>query len=179
MARTKSTPPVPRDWKTYINKITRKFTTGMFDRDDARQVALEAFLRARNRYDPARGPFEHYARAAIYNALLNARIAEQRFWGGGDALEREAAPEIAPEPWEAEVAALDLIAMSDAVADITAWRRRLRPKPAAVVEALYYRDQSQRDFAKSEGVSQARISQRNVEMLTQARRDLKHLHMNI
>jgi len=175
MARTNSTPPVPKDWQTYINKTARKFATGMFEKDDAKQAALEAFLRARNRYDPTKGPFEHYAKAAIYNALLNARIAEQRFWGGGNATEDEATEEVAPEPWEAEDAALDLITMNDAVSDISAWRQRLPSKPASLVEALYYRDLAQRDFAAEQGVTQARISQRNVQMLARARLELKHL----
>lgn len=177
MARTNLTPPVPKDWQTYINKTARKFATGMFDNDDAKQVALETFLRARNGYDPAKGPFEHYAKAAIYNSLVNARKTEQRFWGGGDAPDDEATDEIAPEPWEAEDATLDLITMNDAVMDISAWRQRLPSKPAALVEALYYRDQSQREFAKGEGVTQARISQRNREVLGIARRDLAHLRL--
>lgn len=175
MARTNSTPPVPKDWQTYINKTARKFATGMFDNDDAKQVALEAFLRARNHYNPAKGSFEHYAKAAIYNALLNARKAEQRFWGAGEAPDDDATNEIAAEPWEAESATLDLITMNDAVADITTWRQRLPSKAAALVDALYYRDQSQREFAVGEGVTQARISQRNVDMLGIARRALAHL----
>lgn len=69
-----------------------------------------------------------------------------------------------------------MIILNNAVSEISAWRRRLPPKPASLIEALYYRDQSQREFAKGEGVSQARISQRNVEMLALARRDLKDLH---
>ncbi|MEG3162718.1 sigma-70 family RNA polymerase sigma factor [Sphingomonas sp. LB2R24] len=177
MARTNSTPPVPKDWQTYINKTARNFATGMFDKDDAQQVALEAFLRARNGYNPVKGPFENYAKVAIYNALLNARMTEQRFWGGGEAPDDDTTDEVAPEPWEAEDATLDLITMNNAAADISAWRQCLPSKPAALVEALYYRDQSQREFAESEGVTQARISQRNVEVLGVARRALAHLRM--
>lgn len=175
MARTNSTPPVPKDWQTYINKIAHKYATGMFEKDDAKQVALEAFLRARNRYDAAKGPFEHYAKAAIYNALLNARIAEQRHWAPGDAPDGVTAVEIAPNDSLAEEEHLDAIIKREKAAAIIGWRDRLPSKPAALVDALYYRDLSQRDFAAQEGVTQARISQRNGALLTMARRDLAEL----
>ena len=110
--------------------------------------------------------------------MLNARIAEQRFWGGGVDAEVDETDEIAPDPWKAEDAALDMIAKNRTVAAISAWRQRLSSKPAALIEALYYRDQSQRESTKGEAVGQARISQRNAEMLALARGDQKHLHMH-
>lgn len=114
-------------------------------------------------------------KAAIYNGLLNARIAEQRFWAPGDAPEGVSAVEIPPEPWAAEGDHLDAMAERDKTAAIATWRSQLPSKPAALVDALYYRDMSQRDFAAREGVTQARISQRNGELLTAARHDLAQL----
>ncbi len=176
MSRTKSTPPVPRIWLLYIKKQSRKYAVAMIDRDDVEQIGREAFLKARERYDPKKGPFEHYAKVAINNALLNARIAEQRFWGTGTPPTDDAGLDAGPDPlWAAEDIALDAIIQRDVDASIAAWRQRLSAPAAAVVEALYYRDLSQRDFAAEQGVTQARISQRNGEMLTLARRDLKHL----
>lgn len=177
MTRIAPTPPVPKEWHHYIKKQSRKFAVGMFDADDAAQVGLETFLKARKRYDPAKGPFEHYAKAAIYNALLKARMAEQRFWAGGDEKPDEpcGAAQVAPEVWEAEDAQIDAIEHDKAVTAIADWRVRLPSKPAALVEALYFGDLSQREYALLEGVSQPRISQRNGDLLARARQALGYL----
>jgi len=42
-------------------------------------------------------------------------------------------------------------------------------------DALYARDMSQREFASEIGVSQARISQRNGQLVARARTDLQML----
>ena len=80
MAHSKSRPGIPAPWLKYIKSHVGKYATGMFSRDDAEQVAAIAFFTAQARFKTGKGVFDHYARASIRNALLNARKAEQKHW---------------------------------------------------------------------------------------------------
>ena len=175
MTRSIPTPPIPPAWLAYIKRSSRKFAFGVFDADDAEQVARLAFLRARKRYVAAKGAFENYAKAAIYHALLRARRAEQRHWTAREDPGDDRLHELAPSLTAEEENRLDAIAAAAKARAIDRWRPTLPPKLATVCDELYFRDRSQRDLATSEGVSQPRISQRNSDLLALARKDLKTL----
>jgi RNA polymerase sigma factor (sigma-70 family) len=166
MAKTASTPPVPPAWEKYINSLARKYATGMFGPDDVRQTAYLAYFRALKRHDPAKGPLENYAKAAIRNALISARRAEQRhLQNPGIEGGAEANADAKALPWTDEVSRLE----------IEAWLARLSPPLARTCRGIYFDKLSQADLAGREGVSQPRISQRHAELLAQGREDLDDL----
>lgn len=168
MTKSKSAPAIPAKWSSYIKKSARSYAFGVFSAEDAEQTAFEAFLRAKARYVPAKGHFEHYAKAAIRNALLNARRAEQRHFeipanpddGGGE--------EIATPPEGAEGEALRAIDQADREQAVSGWTDSLPGKYSSLYRGLYSREMSQREFAAKAGVSQAAVSQRNRRLLQMA-----------
>jgi DNA-directed RNA polymerase specialized sigma24 family protein len=130
MTKSNSAPGIPAKWSRYIKRSARPYAFGVFSTEDAEQTAFEAFIRARTRYVPAKGAFENYAKSAIRNALLNARIAEQRHWeipanpddGGGE--------EVPTPPLAAEDEALRAIDEADKVRVVSAWTDSLPAKLA-------------------------------------------------
>lgn len=175
MTRSKSTPGIPAPWLKYIKSHAGKYATGMFSRDDAQQVASMAFLTAQACFKPGKGVFEHYVRAAIRNALLNARRAEQKHWdqredSGDDIKASDTVPH-----WAGEEVVLVTIQEKNRSQQVLQWADGLPLKLAPLWDALYTRDMSQREFAAEIGVSQARISQRNRQFVARARTDLHML----
>jgi RNA polymerase sigma factor (sigma-70 family) len=165
MTKSKSVPVIPANWSRYIKRSARRYACGHFSPEDAEQTAFEAFIRARARYVPAKGPFQHYATSAIRNALLNARIAEQRFReipadpndGGGE--------EVQTPAWAAEGEALRALDEAERGRAVSNWTDSLPAKYASLYQGLYCRNMSQRAFAARTGVSQAAVSQRNKRLL--------------
>jgi RNA polymerase sigma factor (sigma-70 family) len=165
MAKSKSAPGIPAKWSRYIKRSARHYAVGIFSPEDAEQTAFEAFIRARARYVPAKGAFENYAKSAIRNALLNARVAEQRHWeiptnpddGGGD--------EVPTPPSGAEDEVLRAMDEADKTRAVSAWTDSLPAKLSTLYRSLYAHDMSQREFAANAGVSQAAVSQRNQRLL--------------
>jgi RNA polymerase sigma factor (sigma-70 family) len=175
MTHSRSTPGIPAPWLKYIKSHAGKYATGMFSRDDAQQVASIAFLTAQARFQPGKGVFDHYVRAAIRNALLNARRAEQKHWeqredSGDDIKARGTTPY-----WTGEEIVLEAIQEATRSQQVLHWADGLPLKLAPLWDALYARDISQREFAAEIGVSQARISQRNGQFVARARTDLHML----
>lgn len=175
MTHSKSTPEIPAPWLKYIKSHASKYATGMFSRDDAQQVASIAFLTAQARFKPGKGVFEHYVRAAIRNALLNARRAEQKHWdqredSGDDIKSNDTVPH-----WAGEEIILQAIQEATQSQQVQRWADGLPLKLAPLWNALYARDMSQREFAAEIGVSQARISQRNGQFVARARNELQML----
>lgn len=163
MTKSKSAPAIPAKWSTYIKRSARSYACGVFSPEDAEQTGLEAFVRARARYNPAKGPFDHYTKAAIRNALLNARVAEQRHWeipadpaDGGD---------VETPAWAAEGEALGAIDEADKARAISAWADSLPASLSSLYRGLYGQEMSQRELAAKAGVSQAAVSQRNQRLL--------------
>ena len=175
MTKSNSAPAIPAKWFNYIKRSARSYAFGVFSPEDAEQTGLEAFVRARARYNPAKGAFDHYAKAAIRNALLNARIVEQRHWeipadpadcGGGD---------IEMPAWAAEGEALGAIDEADKARAVSAWADSLPTALSSLYRGLYGRDMSQRELAAKAGVSQAAVSQRNQRLLQLAENALARL----
>jgi RNA polymerase sigma factor (sigma-70 family) len=165
MTKSKSVPAIPAKWSRYIKRSGRLYAVGMFSPEDAEQTAFEAFIRAKARYVPTKGAFENYAKAAIRNALLNARVAEQRHWeiptnpdgGGGE--------EVPTPPFAAEDEALRAMDEAEKARAVVAWTDRLPATLSTLYHGLYAGDLSQREFAAQAGVSQAAVSQRNQRLL--------------
>ena len=175
MTKSKSAPAIPAKWFSYINRSARSYACGVFSPDDAEHTGLDAFVRARARYNPAKGSFDHYAKAAIRNALLNARLAEQRHWeipadpadsGGGD---------IETPAWAAEGEVLRAIDEAHKARAVSAWADKLPAALSSLYNGLYGRDMSQRELAAKSGVSQAAVSQRNQRLLQLAENALGRL----
>lgn len=173
MTKSNSAPAIPAKWFNYIKRSARSYAFGVFSPEDAEQTGLEAFVRARARYNPARGAFDHYTKAAIRNALLNARIAEQRHW------------EIPTDPadsgdsetpaWAAEGEVLRAIDEADKARAVSVWADSLPAPLSSLYRGLYGRDMSQRELAAKAGVSQAAVSQRNQRLLQLAEDALARL----
>lgn len=175
MTHSKSKPGIPALWLKYIKSHAGKYATGMFSRDDAQQIASLAFLTAQARFKPGKGVFDHYVRAAIRNALLNARKAEQKHWdqredSGDDIKVSDTIPH-----WAGEEIILEAMQEATRSQQVQQWAEGLSVKLAPLWDALYARDMSQREFAAEIGVSQARISQRNGQFLAHARTELRML----
>lgn len=170
-----STRAIPQPWRSYIERVAGKAAFGMFGVDDAQQAASIAFLSARRRYNPAKGPFEHYAKVAIRRALVKCRAAEQRHWNGREDPEDYRLHDIGLSFAAEEDTRLEAIAAADKARAIDRWRPSLPPKLATVCNELYFQDRSQRSLAATEGVSQPRISQRNSDLIARARVALGHL----
>lgn len=176
MPGSTSTPRVPAAWNKYIEGLAPRFATGMFGIEDAIQAGITAYLKADKQYNPVRGPFEHYAKAAIRKALITARQGEQRHWRNRAALPgEESGVDVSPTPWAEEEERVEAIGLRRKAEAIARWRRSLPAKLKATCNGLYFDDQSQRTLAAQEGVSQARISQRNSQLLARAREDLSEL----
>lgn len=175
MTKSTTVPAIPAKWTSYIERSARSYAFGVFSREDAEQTALEAFIRARARYVPAKGAFDHYAKAAIRNALLNARKAEQRF-GDIPANPGDGGGEDVPAPhWAAESEVLRAIDEADRLRAVSSWTDSLPAQLSALYRDLYTGDMSQREAAAAAGVSQARMSQRNGKFLRLAREALVDL----
>lgn len=164
MTKSKSVPAIPANWSNYINRTARRYACGLFSTEDAESTASEAFIRARARYVPAKGPFQNYAVTAIRNALLNARIAEQRTRdipadpnGGSE--------DVAAPAWAVEEETLRAIDQAERDRAVSDWTDRLPAKYASLYQGLYDRNLSQRNYAAQAGVSQAAVSQRNKRLL--------------
>jgi RNA polymerase sigma factor (sigma-70 family) len=175
MAHSKSRPGIPAPWLKYIKSHVGKYATGMFSRDDAEQVAVIAFLTAQARFKPGKGVFDHYARASIRNALLNARKAEQKHWeqredSGDDIKAGDAVPH-----WAGEEIVLDAMEEATRSQQVRNWADALPVNLAPLWHGLYARDMSQREFAAEIGVTQARVSQRNGQFVARARTELQML----
>jgi RNA polymerase sigma factor (sigma-70 family) len=169
LAKNESTPPIQGKWIRYIERHAGKYACGMFSPEDAEQVAVEAYIKAQKRYVPAKGVFDNYARASIRNALLKARIAEQRHWQHRDLPEDDAAIGEGPASSAGEEAVIDLMVEAETVRSVSRWANDLPPNLAALWQGLYARDMSQREFAAEAGVTQACISQRNGKLIAHAR----------
>lgn len=178
MTKSKSVPAIPAKWTSYIKGSARNYAYGMFAREDAEQTALEAFIRARARYVPAKGAFDNYAKAAIRNALLNARIAEQRNYELPANPDEGGTEEIPTPLWAAEEVALGGIDDAEKLRAVSSWTDGLPAKLSSLYRGLYSRDMSQREFAVTAGVSQARVSQRNGLFIQLAREALADLAGN-
>lgn len=173
MTKPKSAPAIPAKWFTYIKRSARSYACGVFSPEDAEQTGLEAFVRARTHYNAAKGAFDHYAKAAIRNALLNARVAEQRHWeipadpaDGGD---------IEIPAWAAEAEVLAAIDEADKAQAVSTWADSLPASLSSLYRGLYGREMSQRELAAKAGVSQAAVSQRNRRLLQLAEDALSRL----
>lgn len=173
MTKSKLAPAIPAKWFTYITRSARSYACGVFSPEDAEQTGLEAFVRARARYNPAKGAFDHYAKAAIRNALLNARVAEQRHW------EIPADPadngDIEIPAWAAEAEVLAAIDEADKAQAVSTWANSLPASLSSLYRGLYGREMSQRELAAKAGVSQAAVSQRNRRLLQLAEDALSRL----
>jgi RNA polymerase sigma factor (sigma-70 family) len=175
MVHTKSRPGIPAPWLKYIKSHAGKYAVGMFSRDDAEQVAAIALLNAQARFEINKGVFDHYARAAIRNALLNARKAEQKHWAlREDPVDDIKASDAVPD-WAGEEIVLDAMDEATRSLQVLNWADGLPLKLAPLWHALYARDMSQRQFAAEIGVSQARVSQRNGQFVARARTELQML----
>lgn len=173
MTKSKSAPAIPAKWYSYIKQSARSYACGVFSPEDAEQTGLEAFVRARARYNPAKGAFDHYARAAIRNAMLNARVAEQRHWD--IPVDPADAGDTETPVWAAEGEVLAAIDEADKVRAVSAWADSLPGSLSSLFRGLYGRDMSQRDLAVEAGVSQAAVSQRNQRLLRLAEQALARL----
>ncbi len=172
MTKSKPTPAIPAQWTKYIKRHARNYAFGVFSPEDAEQVAFEAFLKAQKRHVPARGVFDRYAKAAIRNALLNARKGEQRHWDHRESADETPKSVAAVPAWAGEDEILDAVQEAKTVRAISLWADRLPAKLAPIWQSLYSLDLSQREFAAEAGVSQARVSQRNGQLLDLAREAL-------
>jgi RNA polymerase sigma factor (sigma-70 family) len=175
VAMAYSSPRIPRAWQRYIEKAARKYAFALFDTETAEQTAALAYYKAVKQHHPAAGPFIFYATAAIRNALLDARKAEQRHWFGRAEPEESGTPPVLPNHNAEEEDRLEAIEVKDDAAALAAWKTSLPSKLAEICQGLYYEDLSQRALAKRYGLTQARISQINRQLLTRARSDLVHL----
>lgn len=176
MTNATRAPAIPAYWQKYIKHVARTAATGMFSPQDAEQTAYTAYVNADKRYNARKGPFEHYAKSSIRKALISARQKEQRHSDHrGEFDEDGPRDEIPPPPWAAEEEHLEAVEATRATAHIATWIERLPARLATICDALYFEDVSQRVLAKRLGLTQARISQLNGDLLARARRDLAFL----
>jgi RNA polymerase sigma factor (sigma-70 family) len=175
MTHSKLTPGIPAPWLKYIKSHAGRYATGMFSRDDAVQVAAVAFLTAQARFKPGKGVFDHYVKAAIRNALLNARKTEQKHWDLREDTDDDVKASDDVPHWAGEEIILEALEEASRSQRVLHWADALPLKFAPLWDALYARDMSQREFAAEIGVSQARISQRNGQFVARARADLDML----
>jgi RNA polymerase sigma factor (sigma-70 family) len=162
-----STPRIPTPWLQYIANAARRYATGVLHADDLRQIGCVTYILARQRYLPDRGPFEPYAKAAVKNAMIKARQAEQRHYD----LPANAAIVSNDEdgdPWAAENRRVDEMASNIGRQLVKDWTQTLNRQDLIVVEGVFYDEASQRDLAVRLGVTQARISQRKKALLARA-----------
>jgi RNA polymerase sigma factor (sigma-70 family) len=165
MARSRSVPGIPAKWFRYIKRCAVGYAVGVFSREDAEQTAWEAFLRAEAHYVAGKGVFEHYAKAAIRNALQNARVAEQRHSDIPADPSDAGGAEIPTPPWAAEGEALGEIDAAERERAVSSWTDSLPAGLSSIFRGLYGADMSQRELAAVTGVSQSAVSQRNRKLL--------------
>ena len=176
MTRSKRAPGVPAFWQKYIHHVARSAAIGMLSVEDARSTAYVAFVKANRQYNPRKGPFEHYAKAAIRKALITARTHEQRhFEHRAEFPDDELRGIVSLPPWAEEEDRLDELQAKRNAEIIGAWIGRLPSKLVKIWEALYRDDLSQRAAAERFGLSQPRISQLNNQLLAIAKQDLAAL----
>lgn len=162
-----STPRIPNPWLKYIASAAPRYATGALHSDDLRQIGCVAYIRARARHLPSRGPFEPYAKTAIKNAMLDARRAEQRQY---DLPANAAAVSLDDEgtPWSAETCRVDDLGTATAGEIVRRWTKTLSGKDQIVIEGVFYDEVSQRELAARLGVSQPAVSQRKSAVLARA-----------
>lgn len=173
MAKSTRAPAIPAYWQQYIKRVARGAATGMLSPADAEQTAYLAYVKANRQYNAHKGPFEHYAKAAIRKALITSRTKEQRHSDSRCELSDDMSlGEVPPPPWAAEEDHLAVLEEKRAATHIASWIRQLPARLEAICQALYFEDVSQRVLAKRLGLTQARISQLNTDLIARAREDL-------
>lgn len=75
---SRRTPPTQDDkffkvWESEADRMAHRYCTATCDKDNLKQIGRITVWECLNRYDPKRGPFEHYARKAMKLAMLKAR----------------------------------------------------------------------------------------------------------
>ncbi|WP_313552992.1 sigma-70 family RNA polymerase sigma factor [Brevundimonas sp.] len=161
-----STPRIPIAWMQYIASAARRYAIGVLDPEDLVQIGVMAFILASRRHQPSVGPFDRYVRVAIRNAMLKARLAEQRQYdlpGDESWVRDDASGPFAPEDTENDyIQRLE----DQAVAErMEAWKGTLTRADAIVVEGLFFDERPQESVARELGVTQARVSQRKKRVL--------------
>lgn len=154
-------------YRRYQGQLVNYLTEMLGNRERARELAQDSFVKMHSAYSSAR---VHFPRAALFRIATNfalmeirRRRVEHRFWGDSAGMEYEDVPDDDALPPDRHVLA------DEVAAHLAAAIKELRPNLRSVFVMAHIQEKPRREIAAILGVSEKRVDKRMTKALRQCR----------